>query len=327
MIALLGATGYTGRLVAAELQRRGLDHRLGARHPERWDPPATGEAPETVAVDVTDAAALHAFLDGADAVINTVGPFTRLGPPVVEAAVGQGVRYVDCSGEPAFLASLYERFSDAPVAVVPGCGFDYLPGDLSASLAAAGVGAAAEVVIGYELTRAVPSRGTVRTVLEGGPWVAFRARRRELRFPDGPRRCVEIDSGERVTVPRHVPGAVVTTVASTGVVAATWLAAVTAALRAAPRLTTALVGRLPQGPSERSRREARFRVVAEARGEGGERSAVACEGADPYGLTARLLVDAALAVAGTGAMAPTQALEPEPFLDSLAGDDFTWHRY
>ena len=35
MIALLGATGYTGKLVAAELARRQLPHRLGARNPEK----------------------------------------------------------------------------------------------------------------------------------------------------------------------------------------------------------------------------------------------------------------------------------------------------
>ena len=35
MIALLGATGYTGKLVAAELTRKGVAHRLGARSPEK----------------------------------------------------------------------------------------------------------------------------------------------------------------------------------------------------------------------------------------------------------------------------------------------------
>jgi len=32
-VALLGATGYTGRLTAAELERKGLAHRVGER---RW---------------------------------------------------------------------------------------------------------------------------------------------------------------------------------------------------------------------------------------------------------------------------------------------------
>ena len=34
-IGVLGATGYTGRLVADELAARGLPHRSGARNPER----------------------------------------------------------------------------------------------------------------------------------------------------------------------------------------------------------------------------------------------------------------------------------------------------
>ena len=34
-VALLGATGYTGRLTAAELERRGIPHRVGGRSKER----------------------------------------------------------------------------------------------------------------------------------------------------------------------------------------------------------------------------------------------------------------------------------------------------
>ena len=132
MIGLLGATGYTGQLVAAELSRRGLPHRLGARRPQA--------SPGAVAVDVTDRQSLEAFFDGITTVINTVGPFADLGLPVVEAAAEAGVAYVDSTGEPAFMSKVYDRFSRASVPLVPACGFDYVPGDVATAVAVGDLG-------------------------------------------------------------------------------------------------------------------------------------------------------------------------------------------
>ena len=127
-VALLGATGYTGRLVAAELARRGIEHRLGGRSAQRLE--AVPSAGERHVVDLTDAASLNGFLDGVEVLITCVGPFAEHGMPVVEAAVRTGTPYVDSTGEVAFMAEVYRRFRGAASAVVPACGFDYIPGDL-----------------------------------------------------------------------------------------------------------------------------------------------------------------------------------------------------
>src|SRR4051794_1192293 len=137
LIALLGATGFTGRLVAAELARRGIDHRRGARDPEKLAALAPDPTGEPFVVDAGERARLDAFLDGAEAVINTVGPFSRLGMPVVEAAVENGVAYVDSTGEFESMADVCLRFRGASGGVVPACGCDYSRGDLAASSAAA----------------------------------------------------------------------------------------------------------------------------------------------------------------------------------------------
>ena len=47
-------------------------------------------------------------------------------------------------------------------------------------------------------------------------------------------------------------------------------------------------------------------------------------GRDVYLLTARLLVEAALRVGGSGALPPAAALDPRPFLDSVSGDLLSW---
>ena len=328
MIALLGATGYTGRLVAAELAGRGLAHRLGGRDPARLAALATGGA-EAAVVDATDPGRLDAFLSGTDAVITTVGPFARLGPPVVEAAVRNGVAYVDSAGEPAFVRAVYERFAGAPVPVVPACGFEFLVGDLAAAAAARALKGVGEVVVAYELSGVLPSRGTVRSALEVAASSRPSPGAREVRFPEGARKGIAIPSGEEVTVARHLPGAAVRTVVVTSPLLGAVLGAGSRVAGLVRPLAGPLVDRLPSGPGEERRRKARFRVVAEARGEDGSRSSVACEGTDVYGLTSRLLVEAAVRVrgAGAGAQAPAQAFEAEEFLDAVSGGGFAWERF
>lgn len=86
-IVIFGANGATGRL----LTRRALDagHTAVAvtRHPEQF--PITGDALTVAAADVRDAAAVTAVVDGADAVLSTLGvTFTM--DPVDTYSVGVG---------------------------------------------------------------------------------------------------------------------------------------------------------------------------------------------------------------------------------------------
>ena len=338
MIALLGATGYTGRLVAEELDRRGIDHRRGGRSADKLAtlPSPASAAVETFVVDVSERSRLDVFLDGADAVINTVGPFAQLGVPVVQAAVDAGVTYVDSTGEFDYMTDVYLRFGSAASPVVPACGFDYIPGDLAAAIAAADLQAAdpgdriEDITIAYELSGMAPSRGTVRSAMGAAANTPFRPHARRARFSSGVRTAIEIPWGEQVTVPRHVRGAdVATVVGLPGLAVMAPLLGVAARItKLALPLASPWVDRLPEGPSEAVRRRSKFCITANARTASGREAAVQCEGSDVYALTARFLVEAALRAAGSGAMAPGEALDPAPFLDAVSGTDpdFSWRR-
>jgi hypothetical protein len=303
--------------------RRGLPHRLGGRNPEKLASlPSDGER---FVLDVGETGRLDAFLEGASALVSTVGPFIRLGMPAVEAAARQQVPYVDSTGEQQFVAEVYERFATAAVPLVPGCGFDFVPGDLVAAVALADLGGpATEVAVHTQTGAMLPSRGTARTAVEMADAMATEARVRRVPFPDGVRTAIEFPFGD-VPLARHAGGAhVVTTMVLP--------AAVAPVARRLPSILSRLgpmVERLPEGPPESLRRRAKFRILAEAIGPAG-RSAVLCEGRDVYGLTARFLVEAAQRVKGAGAMAPAEALDPEPFLQAVTGDDehgaFAWRR-
>lgn len=252
-IGLLGATGYTGRLVAAELVRAGLPHRIGARSPDRLATltaalPCPPGLREEVIVDVTDRRRLAAFCAGLDALITTVGPFARLGRYALAAAVHAGVPYVDSTGEPEFLAEVYRDYSAAPVPVLPAAGFDYLPGDLAAAIAAADLPAQPRrIVVGYALQGFRPSRGTLRSALGAvGALGAQSAqgtsrpaglRRVVLPFPDGQRIGLELPWGERQTVPRHLPGVDVVSALAVPELVATTVGVGEALARALPRGT------------------------------------------------------------------------------------------
>ena len=50
-------------------------------------------------LDVTDLNALKKAMEGADVVINTVGPFFKYGPPILEAAIETGCHYLDINDD------------------------------------------------------------------------------------------------------------------------------------------------------------------------------------------------------------------------------------
>jgi short subunit dehydrogenase-like uncharacterized protein len=326
-IGLLGATGYTGRLTATELATRGLDVRLGGRSAARLKQVDATEGSQRVTVDTCDPSALAAFLDGLDVVISTVGPFTSLGRPVVDAAVAAGVHYVDSTGEPGFMQELYDVFGNAKTAVVPACGFDYVPGDCAASVAVAALGVDPdEVRVGYSIKGMRPTRGTTRSAIEATlAEPSPRLRRTEIEGQP----ALELAWGEQAMVPRWAPGAVVrcaiTAPRIATVVAPIAGRATGPIMKLSAPLLRRLVERMPEGPTDDVRASAKTRVVATAR-TGSSTATAAVEVNDVYAFTALSLVECALRVDGNGAMTPAQAFNAGELLDAMTGPLLSWQR-
>ena len=133
--------------MAAELRRRGAEFVLAGRSAPKLEIVAEdvgGAAFEAVGID--DEAGLRALLEPCAAVIACAGPFQLHGEPVLAAAADTATHYVDTTGEQPFMRKVFddygERFRDAGAAAVTAMGFDYVPGDMIASLTAAGLGPA-----------------------------------------------------------------------------------------------------------------------------------------------------------------------------------------
>jgi short subunit dehydrogenase-like uncharacterized protein len=359
LIAVYGATGYTGRLVAAELRRRGLDALLAGRDAGKLARLAgeLGGGVRTRAVELEDRDGLRHLFGDCAVVIDCAGPFMRYGEPIVRAAIETGCHYVDTTGEQPWIELLHRRWDDAAraaeVAVVPAAGFDYLPGDLIAALAAENLEPLRELTIAYATRDVRPTRGTTRTALEqardgglvyaDGDWrpAPLRTPRARFRFPDpiGWQPVMRYPSGEVAMVPRHVRTRRLTTLMTVetlvGSAAAAPLVpllvpAFTLALRSPlGGLLHAAVDRLPEGPPEEQRRAARFTVVAVAQGEDGRARSGVVRGSDVYGLTAVTVVESAVRMlapefAAAGVLAPASAFAPAAFLDALAPAGISW---
>lgn len=357
-IAVYGATGYTGKLIVAELRRRGVEDVVlsGRRADALREVAAThGYGPEVVrAAAHDDAAALRSALDGCTAVIAAAGPFTQVGEGVVRAAIDAGAHYVDTTGEQPFMRRVLDVHGPAAeragVALVSGMGFDYVPGDLLCAVTAAGAGPLDELAIAYAVQGFGATRGTMRSallMLAGGDVVyedrAFRPA--GLRQPMGERFAFggtlgdqpvsRYPGGEVVTVPRHVDVRAI----RSRITSATFAPHPRMATLA-PLLTPGIalllrtpvrralhrgIGRLPEGPPLQQRRAATYTLVCEARpADGGSVRRGTLTGHDVYGITAVTTVEGALRMAAdgydrAGGLAPAQAYDARSFLDTLAG--------
>jgi short subunit dehydrogenase-like uncharacterized protein len=357
-IVVYGATGYTGRLVAAELAEAGADFVVAGRNREKLEALAAEvEAEPQVAVaTLDDPGSLRALLADCAVVIDCAGPFVRYGEPVLRAAVETSTHYLDTTGEQPYIKLAFERYgpgaAEAEVAVIPAMGFDYVPGDMIASLTSEGMGEVDQVTLHYSWQRFTPSQGTARTTLEilqGGDveWTNMEWRpasaavgRGTYDFPEpvGRQRMIRLPAGEQITVPRHVSTRNVRVMINAGAFSSDLLARlysavitpVGLAMRIKPlrRATGALISRLPEGPTDQQRQRMQWMIVCEAqRGQQTRKGVI--RGADVYGITAALISRGALTAArpgfsGMGALAPSQAFAPKEFLADLDRFEISW---
>jgi short subunit dehydrogenase-like uncharacterized protein len=225
-IVLFGATGYTGRLTAGALVRRGARPVLAARSKETLEKLADelgGLEHETA--DVARPESVRDLVEKGDVLLTTVGPFKRWGAAAAEAAVKQGAHYIDSTGEPPFIREVFERYG--PAASRTGCGmltafgYDWVPGNLAGALALREAGEEAERVdVGYYMTGGTSDAmsGGTRASLAGviaEPSFAWRdgrivtergaARMREFDVNGKRRPAVTVGASENFTLPRLAP--------------------------------------------------------------------------------------------------------------------------
>ena len=352
-VILFGATGFTGRLTAEAMTRAGLAPVLAGRSADALvavtgDVAGLGpiDAPPTWrTADASDPASVRALVSSPDDVlVSTVGPFTRLGRPAIEAAIEQGCSYLDSTGEPPFVRAVFEEYGpraeQTGARLLTAFGYDYVLGNLAAAHAIRDARSAGRVPVSVEIgyfvrgglaissgTRASAAvMGSMRPfALRNGRIVDFAGRVTRFDVDGGQLDAMPVSGSEHFTLTRLDPG-----VRDVGVHLG-WAGGWTRAAHAAGRLLSlgagvpllgsavragvgkAVGGTTGEGPSAQKR--AGTTSVAVARtldGVGRQLSRAQVQGPSPYDLTADLLAwGAAMMLTGRatapGALGPVDA--------------------
>jgi short subunit dehydrogenase-like uncharacterized protein len=313
-ILIYGATGYTGRLCAAEAKARGIEAILAGRDAAKVRAVAEPLGFEAAAVDLSDRARLFALVGRAHAVLHIAGPYSVTAEPMLEACLEAGVHYLDVNGEFRVLERIAARDGDAKlrkIMLLPSAGFGVVPTDcLLAHVAARATGASElSLVVDW---RGGASRGTLVTsaeILRDGVQVCRdgalvpveRPLYRDFQLNDGRTRCVAFNFGDLFTAHMST-GIGNVTVYFPARSEAGRLAAMPPLLR---RLIATGAGQaalrgvfrlMPAGPAKPEQSSATATLIAVAEGGSGDAAAKLVV-PHPYWLTARTAVDLALRAA------------------------------
>jgi Family of unknown function (DUF5938)/Saccharopine dehydrogenase NADP binding domain len=143
-VVVYGASGYTGRLICEYLRHYNVPFVAAGRSQDKLESSMQSNVPgiETADYEIKtvdhDVSALSELFDGASVVLNTVGPFSLLGPEVVQAARAAGAHYTDTTGEQDWLMTCDDKFggefAEAGLLLAPGIAQMYTTGEIAAQL-------------------------------------------------------------------------------------------------------------------------------------------------------------------------------------------------
>lgn len=333
-LAVLGATGHTGRMTVPALVARGAQVIACGRDSTRLSALAEEHGVETRRVDVTNAGEVRAALRDVDGVANLAGPFLQTGPVPIEAAVRRGIPYADTTGEQAFMLDAHKRYhqraQDAGSPVINALAYEYALSDLVAHAFFPEGGEALHVL--YRARGSGASAGTKKSMarvlgakcfsFENGKLVQEGYARHTRKFvtDQGPRDAATFPGGEALTIPRHTPFGTVRSYMPAPPSRARLLRALAPVARVALRgpVLRAVERRIDKThrPPKNDSSRAEIHLVAQKP----DRRVLVKMG-DPYVVTAELVAEGLTRLVGgkaSGVIAPAEALDARGVLEALA---------
>jgi short subunit dehydrogenase-like uncharacterized protein len=334
---LYGATGYTGRLIAAEAVRRGHSPVLAGRSEAKLASLAEPLGLSYLVLGLDDEGPLRRALQDVQVVLHSAGPFVETSAPMLRACLETGASYLDITGElPVFRAAFsYDALAQKKgVAVVCGVGFDVIPTDCLARYLAEKLPRATELEIAIAAI-GKPSSGTAKSALgqlpegncrrRGGAMVseAFGRGARKVRFSDHERWAVpvplaDLETGYRTTGIPNVTTYLAVSRQVARVLQVGWPLAAAASMlgqavssnAAFQRVAAKWLEKKVHGPDEAARRRGRSYVWARVAGPGGTEAQAWLETCEAYQFTALATVRAVeevLEKKPVGCLTPAQA--------------------
>jgi short subunit dehydrogenase-like uncharacterized protein len=353
-IVVYGASGFTGSLVAEALVKARARPVLAGRSHQNLAALGVvlGKGLDIAVASPAAPGSVVEILQPGDVLVNTAGPFGRIGRPVLEAAIIRGAAYIDSCGEPSFIRAALEDYQghaeEAKVAVVSGAAYEFAAGDVAATLALQPVqDRATRLDVGYFFLgrrRGAFTPGTLASVgsealrphhaWRDGALVPAKAGDRVRTFTAAGESHAGIAIGgpEHFWIPRRFPALAEVNVylGSVRSERAARLAgraiAVGSAVPGMPAVVSRIAARprTSPGPSPELRAATGCMVTATAFAEdGAELHTVTLRGANAYTVTSQLMAWEALTLQRdwserSGVLSPVEVFGLEPLQDALA---------
>jgi short subunit dehydrogenase-like uncharacterized protein len=185
-ISIIGAYGYTGRLICEELAKREIRFQAIGRNLEKLQT-FSAEFDHSVPFfqfDIRIITDVEKIIECSDIIINCAGPFTEESPLLLEQCVYAGKIYIDITGEVDFVKQSREKWNDIArtrgALIIHGCAFESLFVDLGVQYISKGASRLKAVQTFYWFNKMVVSPGTKMTMklskyrgfpsIENGNW-------------------------------------------------------------------------------------------------------------------------------------------------------------
>ncbi len=343
---IYGAYGYTGRLIAEEAVRRGMQPVLGGRDRAKTEAIAAELSCPSQVFDLGDDRQLAGHLAAHRAVLHCAGPFSATAAPMIEACLAARTHYLDITGEIDVIeaaADKHQQASQAGIALVPAVGFDVVPSDCLAAMLAARVPGATLLQLAFTGTGSI-SPGTARTMLQALPRggrvridgritrVPLAWKTAEVPFREGTKTAVTVPWGDVASAwhSTGIPNVEVYLAMSRRQLR--WLKRMRRvgsvfSLTLPRRVLEWGIRRFLAGPSPEDRRAARgsfWGRASDGEGRSTEATLVTASGYQLTALTALASLEKVLAGASpSGFSTPSKAFGAE-FILSIAGSDLRW---
>jgi short subunit dehydrogenase-like uncharacterized protein len=306
-ILIFGATGYTGTLIARELDSMRIPFTIASRNEARGRAlqAQLRHATPLLVADVMAPDSVARALDRAAIAINCVGPYNLFGSVLIDASRDRELVYIDLSGEQEVIRRSIERSDrEGPSTILHSIAFESALADLLAAEMVDPEQKYARIASYYSFKANRPSPGTYLTMKCARLFQTYRVRAGRLE-PAEPlsfdEACDVEGQTERVTAVFVPYPEVLFWARHKACEASSFLlmnsseAALVRATRTAQPADLALImeqhrRRRREGPSEAEREGQAFTLTVRAVSAGGRESMRRIEGRDMYRLSALLVV-------------------------------------
>ncbi|HFB99404.1 MAG TPA: hypothetical protein ENJ53_01235 [Phaeodactylibacter sp.] len=339
-IIVLGAYGFTGKLVVETLQAQAIDFAVGGRNIEQLKDLALDNS-KIELVEMTDAKQVKALVQKYDLFVNCVGPFSETADLILGQVAQQGKSYLDISGEVTFVQNSYLKYHHEAVknqaTIIHACAFESVLANLLGALLVQKIEEIETINTYYLLEKAKPSPGTRLTMklskfrnsyflVDGKHQPITTVAQKEMTLETGenyigiPYPLPEICFFEWETTAKNIGSYLLLDAAE-----AKYMKVPTPQKNETKEeVMDVFFKRKPKGPNEKQRKNQHFSLLVEATGKDHFFQKIKINGSDMYGLTAQIIAyfvtifKQRLAEKKVGVISPSQFLgEKNDFFEKI----------